>query len=493
VRVRVAAGFLVLLALAVAPIFSTVLPPLVDYPNHLARMHLLAEGGNQYYAVHWAPLPNLAADLLIPLLARVMPLALAGKIFLVAIFALIAGGCVALNRVVAGRWRLWPLLGFLFLYNRIFLWGFINDLFGLGVALCGLALWLGLERRATALRLVVSSLVALACFFSHLVAFGIYALAVAGVEAVPAWRELRHDDWRALAARVAIAAAQFVIPAAVFAMWWHPAAGKPVSYAAFLRKFDLLFSVFDNYSRAFDVACFVLMVLALVMLAATRRLGMAPRMAGAAALLLAAYLLMPSQLLSGTGADHRLPIALFLVVIAGSSPSLGRREAVVAGCAAALMFAVRMGVIESMWLRSDRVYAADFAVLDALPHGKRLAVAYPAGEVHAGTIPVLHLPTLAAARREAFVPSVFASPAQQPLVLTPPAEALAQITVAPAWWLAFVSRDPVARGLLGPALAQYDYVVFLDRQPFDLPADPCLAPVAAQPNFRLAAIVRGCR
>jgi len=492
VQVRVAAGFVVLLVLAVVPVFSTVLPPLVDYPNHLARMHLLAEGGNQYYAVHWAPLPNLAADVLIPLLARGMPLALAGKIFLVAVFALIAGGCVGLNRVVAGRWRLWPLLGFLFLYNRIFLWGFINDLFGLGVALCGIALWLGLERRATALRLIVSSLVALACFFSHIVAFGIYALAIAGVELVPAWRELRQDDWRSLAARIAVAAGQFVIPAAVFLLSWQPGAGGFVSYAGFLRKFDLLFSVFDNYSRAFDVTCFVLMVLALVMLAATRRLGLAPRLAGAAALLLIAYLLMPSQLLSGTGADHRLPVALFLIVIAGSSPSLGRREAIVAGCAAALIFAVRMGVIESVWLRSDRAYTADLAVLDALPQRAKLAVAFPAGEAHAGSIPVLHLPTLAAARREAFVPTVFTSPAQQPLVLTPPAEALAQIAVAPAWWLAFVDHDPVARGLLGPALAQYDYVVFLDRQPFDLPADPCLAPVAAQSNFRLAAIVRGC-
>jgi len=46
--------------LVTTPIFSTVLPPLFDYPNHLARMHLLAEGGNAFYTVQWAPLPNLA-------------------------------------------------------------------------------------------------------------------------------------------------------------------------------------------------------------------------------------------------------------------------------------------------------------------------------------------------------------------------------------------------------------------------------------------------
>jgi hypothetical protein len=483
--------FVALLALCCVPLFSTVLPPLVDYPNHLARMHLLAEGGNQYYAVHWAPLPNLAADAVIPVLARAMPLMLAGKVFLVAIFALLAGGVVWLNRVVVGRWRLWPLLAFLFLYNRIFLWGFINDLFGLGVALCGLALWLQLERRRTAWRILASSLLALMCFFSHLVAFGIYALAIAGVELVPGWGEWRRRQWLPLAGRIGVAAVQFVAPAVIFLWWWKPGA-ETVSYAAFLRKFDLLFSVFDNYSRPFDVTCFVLMALALAMLAATRRLGLAPRMAGALGLVFAAYLVLPSQLLTGTGADHRLPLALFLLLIAGSAPQLGRREVVIAAGAAAVMFAVRLGVIESVWLRADKTYTADLAVLGRLPKGAKLAVAYPAGEENAGSIPLLHLPTLAAARREAFVPTVFAEPAQQPLVLTPSAQALAPLSVAPAWWLTFVNHDPVTRNLLGPALTQYGYIVFLDREAFDLPPDPCLERVAAEPRFKLVAIVPGC-
>src|SRR5580658_873254 len=124
-RTIVFAAFIVLLAIVAVPLFSTVLPPLVDYPNHLARLHLIAEGGNAFYAVRWAPLPDLAADLIVPVLARVMPLELAGKLFLLLISALIAGGVVWLNRVATGRWRLWPLLGFLLLYNRILLWGFI--------------------------------------------------------------------------------------------------------------------------------------------------------------------------------------------------------------------------------------------------------------------------------------------------------------------------------------------------------------------------------
>jgi len=166
-------AFALLLMLSAVPVFSTVLPPLVDYPNHLARMYLLAKGGDAFYSVHWAALPNLAEDLIVPPLARVLPLDLAGKLFLVMIFALMAGGTMWLNRVATAGWRLWPLLAFLFLYNRILLWGFVNYLFGVGVALGGTALWLGLERRRWWLRVSSSSVVALACFFSHIAAFGL--------------------------------------------------------------------------------------------------------------------------------------------------------------------------------------------------------------------------------------------------------------------------------------------------------------------------------
>jgi len=112
------------------------------------------EGGNAFYTVRWEPLPNLAQDLIVPPLAVLMPLALASKLFLVMVFGLIAGGAIWLNRVATGAWRVWPLLAFLLLYNRIFLWGFVNYLFGIGVALGGIALWLSLEPRRSWVRVL---------------------------------------------------------------------------------------------------------------------------------------------------------------------------------------------------------------------------------------------------------------------------------------------------------------------------------------------------
>ena len=159
---------LLLLALQSIPLFTTGLPPLFDYPNHLARFAILSQGGSEFYEVRWALLPNLAGDLIVPLLARAITLEIAGKLFLVMIFALMLGGTVWLNRMLTGEWRFWPLLVTAFLYNLQLLWGFINYLFGLGVAICGAALWLALERQPTWLRIAASGIIALVCFLSHM-------------------------------------------------------------------------------------------------------------------------------------------------------------------------------------------------------------------------------------------------------------------------------------------------------------------------------------
>ncbi len=471
--------------LAAVPLFSTVLPPLFDYPNHLARMHVLNEGGNQFYAVHWQPLPNLAQDLIVPPLARLMPVDIASKLFLVAIFGLITGGTIWLNRVATGVWRLWPVLAFLLLYNRMFLWGFLNYLFGIGVALSGTALWLGLEGERWWLRTLASSLVALACYLSHIAAFGFYALVIIGIELSPAWGELRASRWPALGRRTAVAGAQFAVPAVLFFAYWHPAAAGGISYAAFWRKADLLFSVFDNYDRAFDIICFSLLLGLLGSLAATRRLRLSPRLAGAAGLVLAAYLLLPSQIFGGSGADHRLPVAMFLLLIAASAPEFPNRRITAAiGVATAMLLVVRLVVIEYVWLRADRIYSADLAGIDMLPRGAKLAVAYPASAVNFVSVPELHLAVLAVARCEAFVPTLFANEGQQPIALRPSYAGLANATTPQELW------DVVVAGRNTPkVLQQYDFLAVIGGRPLSVPPSSCLRAFFGQPTFEIFRIV----
>lgn len=492
-RLGIGAAFLALLVIVSVPVFSTVLPPLVDYPNHLARMHLIVAGGNQFYAVHWAPLPDLAEDLVVPALAQVMPVDLAAKFFLVVTFALIAGGTLCLNRVAAGRWQWWGLLGFALLYDRILLWGFLNYLFGVGVAVCGLALWLSLEDRP-AVRALAGAVAAMLCFFSHIAALGIYGLTILAVEIGPALSLLRAERYRALAWRVVIIGAQFVLPAILFLFFQPASDGGPVNFTHIWRKADLLFSVLDNYSRPFDAACFAAFLLLLGWLAWRRRLIVEARLGAAIAMLMVAYLLLPSQMFSGSGVDRRLPVAIFLVLIGASSPVLSQRAAMIAGIVIAVVFAARMAVIERVWLEANQLYTADIAAIDLLPEGVRLAVAYPPRDVNAAPIPELHVATLAAARRRAFVPTVFTYAAQQPLTLREPYAALAGST-SPNWiWDGFVGGDAAPRAAAAAVLKDYDYVVFADRDPFTVPADSCLAPLPSPPRFQLFRLThdKGC-
>jgi hypothetical protein len=336
-------------------------------------------------------------------------------------------------------------------------------------------------------------MVGLGCYLSHIEAFGFYGLLIVGLEAGPGISELRSGRWAAFGRRLLAAATQFIVPIALFLGTWQRAASGQVRYANLWRKADLLFSVFDNYSRAFDIGCFALFVGLLGTLAATGRYRLAPRVAWAAAVVFAAYLLMPSQLYSGSGVDHRLPVALFLLLVAGAAPRFPSRRAAIA-CAAGLglLYVARFAMIERIWLRSDQVYTAELAGLDLLPNGALLAVAFPPGALNVVSIPETHLPTLAIARREAFVPTLFAFPAQQPIAVAAPYVAAAEAASPEDVWAAFVGRDQAERTRLVPVLRGFDYAVFTDREPFTVPADECLKPVYSAPRFQIFAITPGC-
>jgi hypothetical protein len=374
------------------------------------------------------------------------------------------------------------------------LWGFLNYLFGIGVALVGTAAWLALEGRRWWVRVASSSLAALVCFFSHIAAFGFYALVLLGVEALAAWEELRARRWAALGRRIGIVAPQFVLPAVICLGGPQDVTGETVSYAGIWRKVDLLFSVFDNYNRAFDITCFVLFLGLLGGLAWKKWLRLDPRLGVACGIVFAAYLLLPSQVSGGSGADRRLPTALFLLLVAASAPHFpSRRIAAAIGAAAAVLLIIRMAAIEHVWRAADRVYTADLAGIDRLPRGARLAVAQPEGLFHVTRIPEVHLATLAIARREAFVPTLFAIPGQQPVMLKPLFAALAAAAQPQRLWAALVSGGAAERVPLPVPLGEFDFVAFIDERPIHVPENSCLTPFFVRPTLQIFTVVHEAR
>ena len=213
-----ALAFAGLMAIAVAPLFLMEYPTLDDYFHHLSRMDIISEGASgalsQFYAIDWRLVPNLAMDLIVPPLTALMPIQDAGRLFVGLSLVLMASGTVALHAALHRRLAWWPFLVFLVLWNRVFLYGFSNYLFTLGLSLWALAAWVHWYDRRPAFRVPVFAVIAFTLFIFHLYAFGIYALAVLGYE-------LARTDWsragrRRLIIAWAIAGSQFVVPAMLF-------------------------------------------------------------------------------------------------------------------------------------------------------------------------------------------------------------------------------------------------------------------------------------
>ena len=486
-------AFAALLLVAALPLLSVELPPLFDYPNHLARMDLLSrlpvsQALQRYYELRWRIIPNLGMDLVVPMLARIMPLAWAGKAFVLASLALVAAGAALLHRAAAGRWSIWPLSAFLFLYSRVLLWGFLSYLLGVGLALVAFALWIWLSERSAFARVTISAVAALMLFFVHLMACVIYAVLVAGHELGVPWRR-RPIPWSHVIARAAIAAAPFLPPLALLLFAGDGQGLGAIHFGRIDRKLDLLFSVFDNYDRVFDICCFVVLVLGVGFGFFRRHLKVIPALLPALGLLAVVYLAAPSQLMTASAVDHRLPLVIALVLSAATvGPRMSKDGLRLAVLACLALFLARMAEVWVHWERADAVYARLLPILDQVPSGGRLAVGYSADAVNSTGAPTAHLPLLAIVRRDAFVPTLFAYRGQQPVALTPEAERLASLAEPEAVWRALMGAGGAASPL--SVVQEFDAVLLLARRPFAMRPTPGLTPVAVEPDFALYRVER---
>ncbi len=118
-----------------APFFVIDVLPLQDYPNHLARIHILSHLENspilqQYYQASWTLVPNLAMDVIVPLLAQLFPLEVAGAIFCALVLLSTAPAVSLLHYTLHRKLSLWPFVCVLFTYNYVFIMGWLNYLLG---------------------------------------------------------------------------------------------------------------------------------------------------------------------------------------------------------------------------------------------------------------------------------------------------------------------------------------------------------------------------
>lgn len=212
-----------LFAIGLIPLLATPVIPSIDFYNHVARFYVLSHVGTssalaQYYETHWALLPDIGLDLIgTPLLLLLSPL-VAGHVIAVGIFAVLFGGVLYLNSVLTGQKSL--LIATLLLplfYSYIMNWGFTNFLLGLGFAFWAAGWWIS-HRDRPYVAVPVSSLFAVAIFFTHGLAFALYGILVAFLE-VGLFLSAPNRKMRDLVRSLSLVAVQAIFPILFFIYW----------------------------------------------------------------------------------------------------------------------------------------------------------------------------------------------------------------------------------------------------------------------------------
>lgn len=360
-----AATVILAAALTVVPLTQTQLPPLVDLPNHLARMHLamvLPEDPHlsAFYEYRWRFVPNLALDLVYPPMAKIFGLYGAVQIFLIWILLQIFLGVCLLRYAVYNSVGLWPIASFLFLYNASLSWGFLGFLFAAGPALIFFAVWIIIAPRGVLFRMALFSLILAGMFFLHLIAAAILCLCIGAYQLERVWtvirsrREVREKRHLSLG-EVGVAAVPIFI---VLALWSYSATGageKLFEHRGVDNVVGAVFSPFLMTGSMWDILLGICVLGLLLVMFASKRAVVAEQLAFPCLVLLVVALVMPAIVLGVFGTHFRIPFLLACILVAGirfkCPPS---KHSIFALSVIAALFVVRMVELSLEWRQFDK-------------------------------------------------------------------------------------------------------------------------------------------
>lgn len=361
------AGALVAAAfLLAAPLWLVRVPAMTDYAAHLATFWLIAGGASSFYYAHWIFAPNIASEILVPLMAKLMGVEIAAKLFLSVALVLWVLGAGAVQRALSGHIGVAPLFGALFAYNANFFWGFFNYYFAAGLSLVVFAAWIATWNRPGAARNLAFALAVAVTYVCHIFAAASLLVMIAG-------HEIARSAMQGNLLRRARDVFLVCLPT-TFAYLFLMPAGTDKAVAFNLRdtmidRFESLsLRHFDDPAYALPIALGVGLSLALVM----RRARIVPAMLLALALLLLAALLMPEEAMGGWGLHLRLPALVAILLLASTELKIGPRlTGALAVLALGLAGWTSLNLADNWRLYDDQVTEFRTA-LAALPQGIRL-------------------------------------------------------------------------------------------------------------------------
>lgn len=487
-----------LLAIVLAAPFGLVdVPPVLDYPNHLARYFVLAHPNDPVislmYAPRWGIQPNLGMDIIGAAVLRITDVYVGGKFLLaLSLFAPVIG-VMAYHRVAFGGYSYWPLASGLVAYNGVFFLGFMNFLLSVGLALIAGAGWIALRRRNLLLtRIATGALATAAIFFCHILGTVLFAVLIGADEASLLWKRLNSGSLKAKHLASAASTVAVALSPAIILYLLSPLNARADSVGDWrgVSKLWRTLTPFMTTSAELTLGTAIAVVALLILL--RRQLQFAPGVPLALAGLVLAFVVCPSSMKGGAFIDMRFALMIALLLFAGVQPSLGIQQATVTGLVVAALIVLRSGYVATTWLDHRHDLADVRAAIAQVQPGARVLAARghpgdqadlePANRALPGIYRLDgHLAGLLVIERRAFWPLLFADPAQQPLAVKPPFDRIAQPMSEPIEWQWIAQEALPAEALQrAPYLdhwqQNFDAVLLIDR-PATTRSPPALSPV----------------
>jgi hypothetical protein len=451
------ATLLLLAIIVVTPVWVVDYPPLVDYPNHLARGYILSHFGESnfrdYLEIDNRPIPNLAVDFFLIAAKPFCDVRRGGKLFLTLTLWLVLFGWHLLGSAIHGKPTWLALGGALAVYHSMFLYGFVNFSFCLGMYLVTIAAWLSWRGRWNWWRVPVVVLLALGCYFSHLAAL-IFLWGTA--LAVTFWEVAIN---RKFSLMTLVDLAPLFVPFGLF-LWGGGGGGAAPIWNWRLKLVGAL-CLFRGYNRHLDAGYIAAVAIFLILLgiwSSRVRANGSTLFTGLGCV--AMFLIGPYEIFGGMPADARfLPAAAALITLSLDLTIPLKKALALFGMFLALVV-FRYAMIAAYWESFQPDLLAQVELMQSLPTKAKV---YPI--VHVPEQPEeqklatasFHLIQYAVIDRQIYSPHHFAFAGQQPI----------RYKTQP---IAFHSSAEYAPSILDawPKIAQnYDYLWCLNLPEFD--------------------------
>lgn len=432
--------YIALFVLSVAILVGTFrIPPILDFPNHFARIFLISGGIDQpffheAYALDWSRArTNIGIDLLAYWLGPVIGPDLLARSLLFFAIILPPIGAIALNQQLFGRGHAFH-VGILFLaWSTTLVAGFVNFQIGLGLALFFALVDLKIGQRSL---LAINLWRVTACILltlDHVFAAGFYLVLSAGLE-LPA-QFGKFTDRRALVAtagRVVLAGIAGLAPIAMLTL---SAKGLPgdegsigLAWNSPVATLSNFLSAISSYFTLADIALLVPILVVVVEARSRRQMHFHAGLLVSAAFLLGLSIIVPRHAMGTGWISWRFPIMTLLTAAAAICPfpeaRCDLRCRLMVTLVAVLL--LRTSFIAGLWWQGSRDAAAVEDVLVSLPpRSKVLPIShFPVRSFDwrhmsrfffQGEDTIRHLPALSTLNANSFVPTLFTAIGKQPL------------------------------------------------------------------------------